>query len=373
MPRCTRTTTTETVVEKPEDMLAINGRRLTRMVNMFWCPIEVLGLAKRLHGMSAQNELNFRNAANAKTKELLLIVDELNRLDPELMTRLSQGGTGAAPALMRDTRKQLSTGQTNAKAEDMRKVKEHIGKWYEWKEPMPDMDQKEQRGLNHEGCAYMLSEPKMDWEDIEVRTKFMRFGDPAMDPSAWPRYLRLDGVYNPARSSDGLLKGPLMVKAARAILLSPTVANNTRLDVPGIAPSTGARGKRRRGVIGIAKTYQITEVTTAFIAYVAVVVRHALTSDETFSENCGGFDYVEYYTQLREFLDAPKYKRRAALLVAWWNEQIFSDCKAIGMTASTNRRHNGTLAELEAELEESEPEGDDQAIGASAGDTETEG
>ncbi|QRV80199.1 hypothetical protein RhiJN_08214 [Ceratobasidium sp. AG-Ba] len=368
MPPARRATAAvEAVAEKPEDKLAINGRQLTRLVDMFWCANEVLALAKRLHGMSSQAELNLRNTANDNTKRLFVLIDALNGLDPELMAKLTECGAGTAPIVMRDTRKQLSGGQTNAKAEDMRKVKQYIGNWWDWSEPMPDMDHKHLRGLNHEGCAYMLSEPSLDWSDLEKRTQFMKYGNPAMDPSAWPRYLRSDGEYDSTRSSVGLLKGPLLVKAARAILLSPSAAN-TRLDVPGAATAhTGTRGKRRRGIIGIAKSYQIAEVTTAFIAYVAVVVRHALTSDETFSENCGGFDYVEYYTQLREFLDAPRFKRRSALLLAWWNEQVFGDCRLTGVAASTSRRHDGTLAELDAELEEDEEmataggEGDNEA------------
>ncbi|KAG8767989.1 hypothetical protein FRC12_005898 [Ceratobasidium sp. 428] len=369
-PRMRRTATIETVVEKPEDMLAIKARRLTQMCDMFWCPTEILALAKKLDTMSSAAELNLRSTANDKTKQLLRLVDELNKLDPELMTRLTSAGTGAGPALMRDARKQLSSGVTNAKAEDMRKVKENIGKWWNWSTPMPDMDEKENRGLNHEGCAYMLSEPSLNWANTEDQLQFMKFGNPAMEASAWPRYLRLDGVYDPLHSSRGLLMGPLMIKAGRAILLSPQIANNTRLDAPGAVSTTvgmGARGKRRKGIVGIAKAYQITEVTTAFIAYTAVVVRHALTSDETFSELCGGFDYVEYYTQLREYMDHPRFKRRATVLLAYWNEHIFSDCKVISAGASTSRRNNGTLAELDAELEAEEEENAGANRGAEAG------
>ncbi|KAG9091929.1 hypothetical protein FRC06_000324 [Ceratobasidium sp. 370] len=347
-----RTGNTNDALEKPEDKLAINGRRLTRMVNMFWCPNELLALGRRLQGMNGQAVLNLRNTASEKTKELLVLLDELNALDPELMTRLTQAGSNAS-VLMRDAKKQLSEGQSNAKSEDMRKVKEHIGKWWDWAPPMPDLDNKVQRGLNHEGCAYQLSEPRLDWKNEEVKTQFMSFGNPAMDPSAWGRFLRPYGEYDATRPSVGLLKGELLVKAGKAILLSPATAN-ARLTIPGTSNSTGARGKRRRGTIGLAKSYQLTAVTTAFIAYVAVVVRHALTSDEFFSENCGGFDYIEFYTQIREYLEAPKYKRRSAELLKWWNEQMFSDYKLLGTSAPSNRRQNGTLASLEAELAEEE-------------------
>ncbi|KAG8689702.1 hypothetical protein FRC09_012297 [Ceratobasidium sp. 395] len=321
MPCMRRTTTVETVIEKPEDMLAIKARRLTQMCDMFWCPTEILALAKKLDTMSSAAELNLRSTAN-------------------------------------------NNGVSNAKAEDMRKVKENIGQWWKWSTPMPDMDEKERRGLNHEGCAFMLSEPSLNWANTEDQLQFTKFGNPAMEASAWPWYLRLDGVYNPLHLSRGLLMGPLMIKAGKAILLLPHIANNTRLDAPGATSTVGmgARGKRRsKGLVGIAKTYEITEVTTAFIAYTAVVVQHALTSDRSFSEICGGFDYVEYHNQLREYMDHPRFKRRATVLLA----HIFSDCKVISTGASTSRRNNGTLAELDAELEADEEE-ENTGVGSGA-------
>ncbi|KAG9095006.1 hypothetical protein FRC06_010237 [Ceratobasidium sp. 370] len=363
-----RTRDANATLERPGDKLAINGRRLTRMVNMFWCPNELLALGRRLHGMNAQAELNLRNTASDKTKELLVLLDELNTLDPDLMTRLTQAGSNTS-ILMRDAKKQLSEGQSNAKSEDMRKVKDNIGKWWDWTPPMPDLDDKAQRGMNHEGCAYRLSEPTLDWGNEDAKTQFMSFGNPAMDPSAWGRFLRPYGEYDATRPSVGLLKGELLVKAGKAILLSPATAN-ARSTTPGTGNSTSARGNRRRGTIGLAKSYQLTAVTTAFIAYVAVVVRHALTSDEFFSENCGGFDYIEFYTQIREYLEAPKYRRRSAELLKWWNEQIFSDYKLLGTSAPSNRRHTGTLASLEAELEEEEEEADN---GDNGGDGNRDG
>ncbi|KAG9097538.1 hypothetical protein FRC06_007446 [Ceratobasidium sp. 370] len=134
---------------------------------MFWCPNELLMLGKKLHSMSTQAELNLRNTASEKTKELLVLLDKLNTLDPELITHLTQGGLNAAPALMRVARKQLSSGQSNTKSEDMRKVNENIRKWRDWMPPMPDSDDKAQRGLNHNGCAYELSEPTLNWENKE--------------------------------------------------------------------------------------------------------------------------------------------------------------------------------------------------------------
>jgi hypothetical protein len=58
-------------------------------------------------------------------------------------------------------------GQSNGKSEDMRKVKENIGKWKVWNPPLPDMDEKLNRGMNHDECAYLLSDPTIDWNNHE--------------------------------------------------------------------------------------------------------------------------------------------------------------------------------------------------------------
>lgn len=49
-------------------------------------------------------------------------------------------------------------------------------------------------------------------------------------------------------------------------------------------------------------------------------VRHSLTSDEVFSDTCSGFNYVEFYDQIREFLESPRFEQISAALIEWWNE-----------------------------------------------------
>jgi hypothetical protein len=62
-----------------------------------------------------------------------------------------------------------------------------------------------------------------------------------------------------------------LFKAARAILFSPSASKSA----PTVQVSGACGSSKRRGPIGIAKSYQLTEVTPAFLAYVAVVVRRA--------------------------------------------------------------------------------------------------
>lgn len=49
----------------------------------------------------------------------------------------------------------------------MRKVKEAITSWRKWTPPLPEAEEKASRGLNHDECAYLLSDPKVDWTNEE--------------------------------------------------------------------------------------------------------------------------------------------------------------------------------------------------------------
>ncbi|KAF8760124.1 hypothetical protein RHS01_02137 [Rhizoctonia solani] len=93
--------------------------------------------------------------------------------------------------------------------------------------------------------------------------------------------------------------------------------------LPKLAGHADPPSIARGGIIGIAKAYNLTKITPAFIAYVAVVVHHALTTEDKFSEICGGFNYGVYYVEIRTFLESQKFASRAKVLVDWWNKRLF--------------------------------------------------
>jgi hypothetical protein len=121
-------------------------------------------------------------------------------------------------------------GESNCKSEDMRKVREAIVHWQDWEPPLASCE-KANRGLSHIQCAYYLSPPELDWEDEEyvdkiwfpttslhfcsTRTQFVSFGNPPVnETSSWGRFLWPKDKYNPARPSDELLRGELLVKVS---------------------------------------------------------------------------------------------------------------------------------------------------------------
>ncbi|QRW20061.1 hypothetical protein RhiXN_09036 [Rhizoctonia solani] len=334
--------------EDPTDtLLAKHSRLITRMNEMFWSPSDVLVLVKKIHRLDDDAELRMRESADPSKKRLLIIADKIYELQPNLAEYLCQNGRPGSIAL-RDARSRLAVGQSNGRSEDMRKVREEMPKWADCKWD-PPLGEKGTRGLHHPQCATLLSDCRVDVTDESAMEQFRAFGVPAMEHSFWERFMYQDGVVDPNNRATGLLRSSLLVKSAKCVLLSPGASHSYSHAVSRV----GSRGRssHHRGLIGIAKSYSITEVNAAFIAYICVVTRHSLTSDEHFSEICAGFNYLEFYNQVREFLEDPKYRRWSKELVEWWNKEVFDGVQLGGLGAAALGREHGTLSMLDAQLE----------------------
>ncbi|CAE6490140.1 unnamed protein product [Rhizoctonia solani] len=172
-----------------------------------------------------------------------------------------------------------------------------------------------------------------------------------MVASHWPRLLYPNGQGNRNKPSEGLLQGELLVMAARVILESPS----------SVLPSANIRpGAVRRGRRGIAARYQLTHITPRFLAYVAVVTRFAVSAEETFSDDGGVFNYIDFYEQVCEYLEAPRFQAQAQVLIAWWNRKLFPNSIHRGDVADgVGEIQDGMLSLLEAELE---ADGDDDDL-----------
>ncbi|KAG9077311.1 hypothetical protein FS749_010812, partial [Ceratobasidium sp. UAMH 11750] len=139
------------------------------------------------------------------------------------------------------------------------------------------------------------------------------------------------------------------------------VANVILRSPSSVIPTARVRPNApRRGQKGIAAKYKLTQVTTAFLAYVAVMTRFALSAETTFDEDGTTFNYREFYLELRTYLEAPKFQRRAKVLVEWWNKTLFPDAiQGEGNVHGDDEPTAGSmLALLEAEVEE---DGDEEA------------
>ncbi|CUA75776.1 hypothetical protein RSOLAG22IIIB_11995 [Rhizoctonia solani] len=346
-----------------ETSLEVLGRRLTRMHEMFYCTTSLLNLGKETHGMDKQARTQFCQGSEKKQR-LLGVLEALLALDPTVIQRTLTAPLDLRRVVNRDTGKSLSRGQSNGRSEDMRKMiklmnDERVWSWG----PLPGSIRcKGARGLNHEGCAYLLSPPSLDWEDQEVRANFLA-GKTRPSGQQWPRLCWMGCEYNPAKPSEGLLYSDLLIEGGKGMLLSLSSVDN-------IAGAPGARGSgaKRKNNKGLAKRYNINRVTTSFIAYVVVCIRHALTSDTLFDEVSNGFNYPAFYDGIKQYLEAPSFASRATALLDWWNQKIFGDVY-FGAEEPQDPQGCGTLAALLAEVEGEDDRGTPgSGVGEDAGD-----
>ncbi|CCO29818.1 hypothetical protein BN14_03839 [Rhizoctonia solani AG-1 IB] len=323
--------------------LEVLSRRLTRMNDMFFCTTSLLNLGKETHGMDKQARIAHCQGSD-KTQRLHIVLEELLMLDPMIIQRTLTAPPEHRRVVNRDTGKSLSKGQSNGRSEDMRKMSKLMNDERVWTwGPLPGSSRrKETRGLNHEGCAFLLSPPDLDWEDPQTRADFLS-GKIRSSAQRWPRLCWLACKSNPTKPSEGLLYNELLIEGAKGLLLSLSSVDN-------IAGAPGARGSgaKRKNNKGLAKRYKINRITTPFIAY--VVVRHALTSDTQFNEICDGFNYPAFYSGLKQYLEAPSFASRAKALVGWWNQKIFGNIYS-GPEETEESQEFNTLTALLAEVE----------------------
>ncbi|KAG9089569.1 hypothetical protein FRC06_001485, partial [Ceratobasidium sp. 370] len=293
-------------------MLAIQACQLTRMIDMWWPGADLVSTRKEMVSLSDDELVDIHeNATGRQGLRIIALVNALSEWEPHFFERLNQAGTHTIAAA-HDAKTRLNNGQSNGCSEDTRKVQEAMLKWQVWNPPLGD---RTMRGMRHRECAEALAPPTLDMTKEDVAAKFIVDGDPAMTPECWACFMWASGQFNRQRPSNGLLEGELLLSAATAILFSPSSSMPDTIKAAG-----GARGHTQcRGPIGLAKKYELTKVTPAFIAYVACVTRHALTTANNFSEVCDGFSYTKFYYQVRGMLESPKYEHWTKGPIQRWN------------------------------------------------------
>ncbi|KAG8731011.1 hypothetical protein FRC10_002122 [Ceratobasidium sp. 414] len=302
--------------------LPTDARQLTCMVALSWSPRTLTNTAAKLLGLSS-NKLYFT------------LHDELDHLQPNLPELLAERDGH----FMRN----LTDGRNGAKAEDNFKVKNALPHLREWNLPLVDQP-KTKRGLVHPECAFLLSPLTVDWNKEEEKHQFIECSNPPMESKRWCRFLWPDGKGDLNHPSRDMFKSQLLVNVANVILRSPS----SMIPTARVRPNTPQQGRK-----GITVKYKLMQVTTAFLAYVAVMTHFALSVETTFDEDGTTFNYREFYLELRKYLEAPKFQRRAKVLIEWWNKTLFPDAiHSEGNGHDDDEPAAGSmLALLEAELE----------------------
>ncbi|EUC58745.1 hypothetical protein RSOL_273990 [Rhizoctonia solani AG-3 Rhs1AP] len=204
--------------------------------------------------------------------------------------------------------------KTTSRAEDNSKFKKGISTWRTWNPPLPR--EKKGRGFAHPECQRMLCPISVNFANPLERDAFVLQKLPPATHHVWPRCAYAGYIGNIKSPNKGFLRSGLSKQGGLAIMHSPSEAEN-------IAENNSSdRGTRP----GFAETHAINQVTRPFLAYVATLLRYALSDEEAFRIN-GSFNYGHYYTDILEYLEDPTFTEATDELVEWWDDQIFPDAQ----------------------------------------------
>ncbi|KAG8722218.1 hypothetical protein FRC08_005576 [Ceratobasidium sp. 394] len=355
--------TEEQELDSDRSPLPTTARQLTRMIAMFWNIRPVLRADAQIQEATDNGSIDTLRATASKAEKLNFeLYDELNRLQPDLFELLATKDN----SFMRNVRHKLADGRSGAKAEDNNKVKNALPHMRDWSPPLLH-EPKSKRGLAHLECAYRLSPIIVDWDDPEQRRQFLECGKPPMIAKYWPRVLYRDGTGNRAKPSEGLCEAKILLDVSGLYLqcfgpvdshhpsdgqdnLGVTVSSSTFHSLAARSSKARPQGDRVK-----------VRVEPSTGSQLDPKLRFALSAEEVFSDDGGTFNYIQFYTELRDYLERPKFKSRADALITHWNKTLFPNpVYTDNNVGGEDDDNDGMLALLEAEVDaEGDSEGED--------------
>jgi len=146
-------------------------------------------------------------------------------------------------------------------------------------------------------------------ENPEAFCQDVRSGARKIYHDDWPSFLYPEEGYKPEAIDHTMLQGPFLLACFRHIFTGPRTALNMS---PGTLP-----GKK-----SIAKLHNITEVSPENIAYTAVMCRHIINTNESWTNMDGVFHAQRFYHNIVKLFNDKKW---ADETLSWWNEWVFGD------------------------------------------------
>jgi len=324
--------------KKTTDAYGTAARQITRLIDMNWEPTSVINAGIALIAMNSEEDMELEmTTASPKKKAQYDIFIKLSELIPGFQKSKDWDSV----------RHQLERHRSSAKTEDHRIFKVSVPQWSAWDPPL-SRQSKLGRGLAHPECAQLLCPIDVNWDSEIERNRFCVELNPPMTAANWPAFLYENYRADPNNLAKGFMRSDIMIRAARAVLFPPSVAN-----VQDTADHQTTRKSK-------AEVYGMDEVTPGFLAYIAVGVRYTLSSETTFNIRGGVFNYQRFYRDLITYLNDPMCQVNTGGLMEWWNKTLFPPKHAIEEDAPS-----GMLARLRAQAAAEE-------LRAQAGDNDQE-
>ncbi|KAJ7232135.1 hypothetical protein C8J57DRAFT_1580180 [Mycena rebaudengoi] len=278
--------------------LQLKGRIVGRTIEMF-SGLEFYIEAGLTRDPDDDDEL-FTAKENEMSDTYMTLLKTIPTLH-DLLTKL--GGETASKEVAR----LIDAGRKDARNADISTVRAKIRDWYKFDPPLDA--NRNNYGFYHKTCGRLMCPVSLAaiWEDPKVKE---RLRDRLVEVKAqdYPVFLWVDEKSDPLKPFEGFLQHVLLVKGYLCVFFGPEAAKK------GTAGGHGS---------GDAQIHNITAPTFEAIAYVAVLIHFALSSQTTFDAggSPGKWPYRTFYRELLRTINNMPTKRREQLL-AWWTEKM---------------------------------------------------
>ncbi|KZP29412.1 hypothetical protein FIBSPDRAFT_908305 [Athelia psychrophila] len=251
-------------------------------------------LVDESEGTSSINGLPHTERDEHATFEALL------KLVPTLAERLADGSQEEVAHIAN----MLQKGVSAARADDTKGLKGAVVDWIAVKGQKSDLSRhvKSDRGFHNDRTGELLCPAAWDWKDDKIR-KGLDSGELAVPGEHWPMFVYEGYAYDSTQPLLGLFKSAILVAGYKHIFTSPS--------------SVDREPKATRS--GNAHINGMNDVTFASIAYVATMIRFAISSSSCFSRTDYVTDSERFYKTVMDLFNDARARTRMNELKSWWN------------------------------------------------------
>ncbi|KAG1811596.1 hypothetical protein EV424DRAFT_1542475 [Suillus variegatus] len=288
---------------------------------------------------------------------------ELTKALPWIHEKLSDLGHNDSE----DMRRKLKRGADSARGDDMGTLKELVASWVNVEyhpTPLIKTNDKHYRGFANNACGKLLCLAEWSWEDLVIRAGIRdRTTAFIVSENSWPLFMYQNYEADSDDLEHNLMKSKLLVMGFKAILTSPSSADEADGDGDGADIIENNRRARRqldqaKVKTCIASIIGMRKVTPRAIAYTACQIRFALSNITSWRTVDGDFDYEIFWNNIVDFFEnapGPAARARLSELLEWWTRKVFGKNHRQDLTSEViSRMSVSTLAAQRQEKEDNE-------------------
>jgi len=282
-------------------MLKEAGRGLARTISPFFSIERVIDDGTTMDSDASSDELSETTAANLK------VYKTLTETIPALHSQLLMG----TDSLVDMVKREIASAFSHSISTDVNVLKSSSARWLSTPENPINPKDKAERGFANDATGRLLCPHTMDWDDPSVKEK-LRDRLHVVKATPWPNFLfEKNECLSLELLFDRVLRGPYFLQAWERVYLGTDPTDDDACDIRITNRSKASRAG-------------LEQVTPASIAYVAVLLRSALSKDPKFATTVkGGFDYRRLYAEIIEWFQDVTCAEESKAVLDFWNARFY--------------------------------------------------